>query len=77
MSPDINAFVIIDSPAGSTCGGKIERHQFEFDHVFGKETNQENVFEEISQLVQLCFILIQFSTLNLNHLDSHDLQCIL
>jgi hypothetical protein len=31
----------------------VERHLFEFDHVFGVGAKQEHVFEEVSQLVQV------------------------
>ena len=37
------------SPATGT---KVEKFNFEFDHVFGHQTTQEDVFDEVSQLIQ-------------------------
>ena len=31
---------------------KVEKFNFEFDHVFGHKTSQEDVFDEVSQLIQ-------------------------
>lgn len=43
-----------DSPSNTTASSnnRAERFQFDFDHVFGHESTQEDVFGEISQLVQ-------------------------
>ena len=38
------------SAAGDAKDGR--RYHFDFDHVFGPETTQAQVFEEVSQLVQ-------------------------
>ncbi len=51
-------FLISESPAGSTAPGKVEKHSFEFDHVFSKDAQQEVVFEEISQLVQVSQVAV-------------------
>ena len=39
-------------PADSPNGSKNERYTFDFDHVFDHKSNQDDVFEEVSQLVQ-------------------------
>ena len=44
-----------DSPGqgkSTSVSGKSETFPFEFDHVFTDKSGQENVFDEVSQLVQ-------------------------
>ena len=41
----------LESPTG-TGSNKIEKYDFDFDHVFNQQARQETVFEEVSQLVQ-------------------------
>jgi len=43
-----------DAPNGASTSvsGKAETFQFDFDHVFDTSTSQDQVFEEVSQLVQ-------------------------
>jgi len=52
----ISSHIFLES--GNGASAKVERHVFEFDHVFGAEATQEVVFEEVSQLVQVSLISI-------------------
>ena len=52
MPPPLHG-CFFSAESGSGAAGKIERHPFEFDHVFGAEAGQEEIFEEVSQLVQV------------------------
>lgn len=48
----LEIFKPVESPNSSN-GNKTDQHfNFEFDHVFGHKTTQDDVFDEVSQLVQ-------------------------
>ena len=53
-SKSIDMIRAADSPMGASTSvsGKAETFQFDFDHVFDTKANQEEVFEEVSQLIQ-------------------------
>ena len=42
----------VQEDSGSKRSCRSQLYEFEYDHVFGSECCQENVFSEISQLVQ-------------------------
>ena len=41
----------VESPTG-TGNNKIEKYDFDFDHVFNHKAGQDTVFDEVSQLIQ-------------------------
>merc|ERR1712141_131539 len=48
----LEIFKPVESPNSSN-GNKTDQHfNFDFDHVFGHKTTQDDVFDEVSQLVQ-------------------------
>ena len=42
----------VESPTG-TGNNKIEKYDFDFDHVFNHKAGQDTVFDEVSQLIQV------------------------
>ena len=42
----------VESPTG-TGNTKIEKYDFDFDHVFNHKAGQDTVFDEVSQLIQV------------------------